>query len=157
MVRILHEDCNLQALGLHRRDEVELSGIMDYFSQLPDYHHAGAIACFLGVVREDPVRETSDKVTHLEYEAYVEVALKKMEEIRKDMCKRSGIIEVSIHHVIDRLGVGEPSLYVAVLGAHRQEVFPVLSETVERVKMEVPIWKKEFTSKESYWVATDHT
>jgi len=145
----------LHALGLHRRDEVKLSSIMDYFSQLPDYHHAGAIACFLGVVREDPVRETSDKVTHLEYEAYAEVALKKMEEIRNDMCKRSGIIEVSIHHIIDKLRVGEPSLFVAVLGTHRQEVFPVLSETVERVKKEVPIWKKEFTSKDSYWVATD--
>ncbi len=145
----------MQALGLHRRNEVELSSIMDYFSQLPDYHHAGAIACFLGVVREDPIRDASDKVTHLEYEAYAEVALKKMEEIRSDMCKRSGIIEVSIHHVIDRLRVGEPSLFVAVLGTHRQEVFPALSETVERVKKEVPIWKKEFTSKDSYWVATD--
>jgi len=155
MVRVPHEDCNLHALGLHRRNEIELTSIMDYFSQLPDRHHGGAIACFVGVVREDPVRETGDKVTHLEYEAYAEVALKKMEEIRNDMCKRSGIIEVSIHHVIDRLKVGEPSLFVAVLGAHRQEVFPVLSETVERVKKEVPIWKKEFTSKDSYWVATD--
>jgi len=156
MVHVPCEDCNLHALGLHRRDEIELTNIMDYFSQLPNYHHAGAIACFLGVVREDPVRETNDKVTHLEYEAYAEVALKKMEEIRNDMCKRSGIIEVSIHHVIDRLMVGEPSLFVAVLGTHRQEVFPVLNETVERVKREVPIWKKEFTSKDSYWVATDH-
>ena len=146
----------MQALGLHRRDEVELSSIIDYFARLPQYHHAGAIACFLGVVREDPVRETSDKVTHLEYEAYAEVALKKMEEIRNDMCKRPGIIEVLIHHVIDRLKVGEPSLYVAVLGTHRQEVFPALSETVERVKKEVPIWKKEFTSRDSYWVATEH-
>jgi molybdopterin synthase catalytic subunit len=130
---------------------------MEYFSKLPDYHHAGAIACFLGVVREDPIRETGDKVTHLEYEAYVEVALKKLEEIRDEMRKRPGIIEVYIHHIIDRLGVGEPSLYVAVLGTHRQEVFPTLSETVERVKHEVPIWKKEFTVENSYWVATSET
>jgi len=146
----------LQSVGLHRRDEIEFSNIMEYFSKLPDYHHAGAMACFLGVVREDPICDTEDKVTHLEYEAYAEVALKKLEEIRKEMLTRRGIIEVFIHHVIDRLGVGEPSLYVAVLGTHRQEVFPTLSETVERVKREVPIWKKEFTVKHSYWVATDH-
>src|SRR5271167_207477 len=103
MVQILHEGCNLQALGLHRRDEIELSSIMEYFSQLPEYHHAGAIACFLGVVREDPVRGSDDRVTHLEYEAYADVALKKMEGIRRDMRKYAGIIEVSIHHVIDRL------------------------------------------------------
>ena len=146
----------MQAVGLHRRGEIELSNIMGYFSKLPDYHHAGAIACFLGVVREDPIHQMSDKVTHLEYEAYVEVALKKLEEIRGEMRKRPGIIEVYIHHIIDRLRVGEPSLYVAVLGTHRQEVFPILSETVERVKHEVPIWKKEFTAKDSYWVATDN-
>lgn len=126
---------------------------MDYFSALPSYHEAGAIASFVGVVREDPVRESDAKVTRLEYEAYANVALKRMEEIRQDMLKRHGIIDVLIHHVIDSLTVGEPSLFVAVLGKHRQDVFPVLSETVDRVKMEVPIWKKEFTTKESYWVS----
>jgi len=44
-----------------------------------------------------------------------------------------------------------------VLGEHRQDVFPILSETVERVKRDVPIWKKEFTTKDSYWVSTQPT
>jgi molybdopterin synthase catalytic subunit len=78
-----------------------------------------------------------------------------MAEIRADAKKRNGIVEVAIHHVIDSLQVGEPSLFVVVLGKHRQEVFPTLSETVERVKREVPIWKKEHTSKEAYWVSTE--
>jgi molybdopterin synthase catalytic subunit len=78
-----------------------------------------------------------------------------MEEIRADARKRKGIVEVAIHHVIDSLAVGEPSLFVVVLGKHRQEVFPTLAETVERVKKELPIWKKEYTSKESYWVSTE--
>ena len=90
----------------------------------------------------------------MEYEAYSKVALKKLEEIRQSMVKRPGIIEVSIHHIIDKLGVGEPSLLVAVLGKHRKEVFATLSETVEQVKREVPIWKKEFTEKGAYWVST---
>jgi molybdopterin synthase catalytic subunit len=77
-----------------------------------------------------------------------------MREIRESVKNRSGVIEVSIHHVIDRLNVGEPSLFVGVLGKHRQDVFPALSETVERVKKEVPIWKKEFTTKDSYWVSS---
>ncbi len=144
-------------VGLHRKGEMELDQILDYFSKLPSYHEAGAIACFVGVVREDPVRDSDAKVTHLEYEAYTGVALKRMEEIRQAILKRSGVIEVSIHHIIDTLSVGEPSLFVAVLGKHRQEVFPALSETVERVKREVPIWKKEITTKDSYWVSTEHT
>jgi molybdopterin synthase catalytic subunit len=126
---------------------------LNYFSGLPRYHEAGAIASFIGVVREDPVRESEAKVTHLEYESYRNVALQAMEEIRQAMLKRQGIIEVSIHHIVDSLPVGEPSLFVAVLGKHRHDVFPILIEVVDRVKAEVPIWKKEFTSKESYWVS----
>ena len=145
----------MDAVGLHRKGEVDLSRILTYFSKLPSYHEAGAVACFVGVVREDPVRDSDAKVTRLEYEAYREVALKRMEAIRESMKNQAGVIEVSIHHVIDTLNVGEPSLFVAVLGKHRQDVFSVISETVDRVKKEVPIWKKEFTTKESYWVASE--
>jgi molybdopterin synthase catalytic subunit len=144
----------LEAVGLHRKGEVSLTQIIDYIKNIPTYHQAGAVACFVGVVREDPVHDSDSKVTRLEYEAYAEVALKRMAEIRADAKRRDGIVEVAIHHVIDSLEVGEPSLFVVVLGKHRQEVFPTLSETVERVKKEVPIWKKEYTSKEAYWVST---
>jgi molybdopterin synthase catalytic subunit len=134
---------------------MNLSDILDYFSKLPNYHEAGAVGSFVGVVREDPVRESIEKVTRLEYEAYDEAALRAMGEIRESMKKHTGVIEISIHHVIDSLSVGEPSLFVAVLGKHRQDVFPILVETVERVKKEVPIWKKEVTTKESYWVSSE--
>jgi len=145
----------LDVVGLHRRGDVTLEEIIENLQTLPTYRESGALACFVGVVREDPVRGSDGKVTRLEYEAYADVALKRMEQIRSDAKKRNGIVEVAIHHVIDSLGVGEPSLFVVVLGKHRQEVFPTLSETVERVKREVPIWKKEYTSKEAYWVSTE--
>lgn len=146
----------MEVIGLHKKGEVNLNQIMSDLSHLPDYHEAGAVACFVGVVREDPVRESEAKVVRLEYEAYIEVALKRMQEIRDAIKRRPGVLEVSIHHIIDTLEVGEPSLFVAVLGKHRQDVFPALSETVERVKKEVPIWKKEFTTKESYWLSNEH-
>ncbi len=146
----------MEVIGLHKKGEVNLNQIMSDLSHLPDYHEAGAVACFVGVVREDPVRASEAKVVRLEYEAYIEVALKRMQEIRDAIKRRPGVLEVSIHHIIDILEVGEPSLFVAVLGKHRQDVFPALSETVERVKKEVPIWKKEFTTKESYWLSNEH-
>jgi len=143
------------AIGLHKRGEVTLEQITNYLSALPAYHSSGAIAYFVGVVREDPIVNTDSSVTRLEYEAYEDVALKRMEEIRSEIKKRPGVTEVAIHHVIDALQVGEPSIFVAVLGKHRQEVFPALAEAVERVKRDVPIWKKEFTTKDSYWVSTE--
>jgi molybdopterin synthase catalytic subunit len=145
----------LNAVGLHRKGEVSLDSIINYLKGLPGYRESGAIGSFVGIVREDPVRDSGSKVTHLEYEAYAAVALKHMEEIREEAKKRTGIVEVAIHHVIDSLAVSEPSLFVVVLGKHRQEVFPTLAETVERVKKEVPIWKKEYTSKDAYWVSTE--
>jgi molybdopterin synthase catalytic subunit len=147
----------MEPVGLHRKGEVEIGQILDDFQRHPAYHEAGAIASFIGVVRKDPVRESKAKVTRLEYEAYSEVALKRLREIRDSIKTHNGVIEVSIHHIIDTLNVGEPSLFVAVLGKHRQDVFPALSETVELVKRNVPIWKKEFTTEESYWVSTEHT
>ena len=147
----------MEAVGLLKKGELELGRLIQNLTKHPRYHEAGAIATFVGVVREDPVKESDAKVTHLEYEAYTEVALKRMNEIREAILKRPGIVEVSIHHVIDKLDVGDPSLFVAVLGKHRGETFPALSETVERVKREVPIWKKEFTTSNSYWVSTEKT
>jgi molybdopterin synthase catalytic subunit len=147
----------MEAIGLHKKGEIELSKILESFSKHPAYHEAGAIASFIGVVREDPVRESKAKVTHLEYEAYSEVAMKRLRDIRDTIKKRDGVIEISMHHVIDILNVGEPSLFVAVLGKHRQEAFSALIEAVELVKKNVPIWKKEFTTEGSYWVSTEQT
>jgi molybdopterin synthase catalytic subunit len=144
----------VENVGLHRKGEVEIREILDSLSMHPSYHEVGAIALFIGVVREDPVRESEAKVTQLEYAAYSEVALKRLREIRDSIKKRNGVIEVSIHHIIDKLNVGEPSFFVAVLGRHRQDVFPALSAAVELVKKNVPIWKKEHTTKDSYWVST---
>ena len=147
----------MEAVGLHRKGEISLGQIIDHIKSLSTYHDSGALACFVGVVREDPIRGSDSKVSRLEYEAYWDVALERMEEIRSDAKKHEGVIEVEIHHVIDSLTVGEPSIFVVVLGKHRQDVFPVLVETVERVKREVPIWKKEFTDKGSYWVSNEPT
>jgi len=143
----------MDPIGLHLKGEVDISRILESLARHPNYHQAGAVASFIGVVREDPIRNGNGNVSHLEYEAYSNVALKKLEEIRQSMLKHPGIIEVSIHHIIDKLEVGEPSLLVAILGKHRQEVFATLAETVERVKRDVPIWKKEFTEKGAYWVS----
>ena len=144
----------MDPIGLHPKGEVDLSKILESLAELPNYHQAGAVASFTGIVREDPVQAGSGNVSHLEYEAYSEIALAKLQEIRQAMLLRPGIVEVSIHHIIDKLAVTEPSLFVAVLGKHRGEAFAVLAETVERVRMEVPIWKKEFTEKGAYWVST---
>lgn len=140
-------------VGLHSRGDISLGQVVEGMRKHPDSATAGALATFVGMVREDPVGESESKVQYLEYETFEEVAIQKLQELRNDLAKREGIVDVSIHHVVDRVGVGEESLIVAVLGTRRRFVFPVLEEAVERVKREVPIWKKEFTSDDAYWVS----
>ena len=143
----------LGTVGIHPRGEISLGQVIDEIRKNPNSRKAGALASFVGMVREDPVAHSESKVRYLEYEAFKEVAVQKLQELRTDLVKREGIVDVSIHHVVDRLQVGEDSLIVAVLGARRRSVFPVLEEAVERVKQDVPIWKKEFTSDDAYWVS----
>ena len=142
----------LGTVGIHSRGNINVQQVMDEIRRHPESKRAGAMATFVGIVREDPVESSSSKVRYLEYEAFEEVATQKLKELRDDLTKREGIVDVSIHHVVDRLGVGDVSLIIAVLGTRRRFVFPVLEEAVERVKKEVPIWKKEFTSDNAYWV-----
>jgi molybdopterin synthase catalytic subunit len=143
----------LGTVGLHTRGGITLEHVTDEVRKHPDSAKAGALATFVGIVREDPVEHSESKVKYLEYEAFEEVALKKLQELRDDLLRKEGIVDISIHHVVDRVQVGEESLIIAVLGTRRRFVFPVLEEAVERVKMEVPIWKKEYTSRDAYWVS----
>jgi molybdopterin synthase catalytic subunit len=142
----------LGTVGIHSRGSISVEQIMREIRKHPDSAKAGAMVTFTGIVREDPVEFSAGKVKYLEYEAFEEVAVQKLRELRDDIAKREGIVDISIHHVVDRLRVGDESLIVAILGTHRKFVFPVLEEAVERVKKEVPIWKKEFTSESAYWV-----
>jgi len=142
----------LGTVGIHSRGDISVEHVMDEMRKHPESKRAGAMATFVGIVREDPLEFSNSKVRYLEYEAFEEVAIQKLQELREDLTKREGIVDVSIHHVVDRLGVGDESLIIVVLGTRRRFVFPVLEEAVERVKKEVPIWKKEFTSKNAYWV-----
>lgn len=143
----------LGTIGLHSRGEVNLEQIIQGIRKHAESARAGALVTFVGIVREGPVGHSAGRVRFLEYEAFEEVAIHKLQELRDDLAKREGIVDVSIHHVVDRLQVGEESLIVAVLGTHRRFAFPVLEEAVERVKKEIPIWKKEITSDDAYWVS----
>lgn len=109
----------------------------------------GAIGCFVGVVRA--VSREGKKVRRLSYEAAGD-ADKKIEEIASEAEKQPNIKRVMIHHIIDQLTPGEETIYVLVAGKKREDVFKALPEIMNRVKTEVPIWKKEVTENGEYWI-----
>ncbi|HVC34389.1 MAG TPA: molybdenum cofactor biosynthesis protein MoaE [Chloroflexota bacterium] len=110
----------------------------------------GAICVFYGVVRDHALsgRQTSQ----LHYEAYREMAEEKMTEIADDLYRRWGIDRVAMTHRIGRLGIGEPSVVIAVGTPHRKLAFEACEYAIDRLKAEVPIWKKEIGPDGEEWV-----
>lgn len=115
------------------------------------FREVGAIASFFGIVRG--TSQDGEEVKALDMEAYRNEAEKIFASIAEEMKKRAGIVEVLIHHVTGHLELGDLIFVVMVAGSNRRHVFPTLTETVERVKKEATIWKKETLSTgESHWV-----
>jgi molybdopterin synthase catalytic subunit len=112
----------------------------------------GAVVTFLGTTR---IFSEGKRVVKLEYEAYEEMALKKLEEIRQEMRAEFGIEDVAIAHRIGPVDIGQISLVVAVASPHRKEAFLACHKIVDRVKEVVPIWKKEVFEDSSRWVACE--
>ena len=147
--------------GVHEKGTFTVQDAINNIKADPNYHKAGAIALFIGVVRGETLDKESDKVEKLTIEAYEEKANQVLTKISEDLQQKHGIVNVQIHHLQGEFQVGDELVYVAVAGAHRTDVFPVLREAVERYKSEAPVFKKEhITDKQGsaseYWVSEKH-
>jgi molybdopterin synthase catalytic subunit len=109
----------------------------------------GAITVFVGVVRGAREKE---KVLRLEYEAHEILAPQTIEKIISELKAKHDIIDAVVEHRVGSVEVGEEVMYVLVASKHRKEGRQALAELVDKVKREVPIWKKEITEKTAYWV-----
>jgi molybdopterin synthase catalytic subunit len=109
----------------------------------------GAALLFLG-----DVRATNDgrHVLHLEYEAYEPMALAALEAIGASLTARFAGLACAIVHRLGRVEVGETSVAIAVAAPRRADAYEASREAIERLKREVPIWKKEFFEGGEMWV-----
>ena len=109
----------------------------------------GAVVTFVGVVRNHSGGKRTD---HLVYEAYADMAEKKMTEIGDEVRARWGIEDFGILHRIGRLEIGEISVLIAVSSPHRSEAFAACQYAIDRLKRIVPIGKKEVGEDGESWV-----
>ena len=110
----------------------------------------GAVVTFDGIVRDN---FDGRAVRYLAYEAYAPMAEKKMAEIATAVRQKFAIGDIAMVHRIGRLDIGESSIVIAVAAPHRHAAFEACAYAMDRVKEEVPIWKKEFFDDgESHWV-----
>lgn len=101
---------------------------------------AGATVLFLGMVRN---HNDDYMVTGIYYEAYTRMAEEAMAKIEAESFKKYNLKKIAAVHRIGNLKVGEVSVAVAVSSEHRAEAFEAGRYAIDRIKSEVPIWKKE--------------
>ncbi len=116
----------------------------------PHSERAGAIATFTGRVRVKDSPD-DDPTEHLEFEKYDDVATQKMADIREELEARDGVYEVLLHHRTGVVEAGEDIVFVVVLAGHRTEAFETVEDGINRLKAEVPLFKKEVTVSEEFW------
>jgi len=126
---------------VHEKGTFSVSDLLGNTRKSVNFEKAGAIALFIGVARGETLE--GEKVQKLTLEAYEEKANEVLTKICTELSRKTGIVDVQIHHLLGEFDVGEDLVYVLVAGSHRKDVFSVLQEAVERYKSEVPVFKKE--------------
>lgn len=112
----------------------------------------GAVVVFLGTVRDHHAGRTVEKLT---YSAYRKMAADTLARIVADLeAQKTDQIppRVAIVHRLGEVPVGEPSVVIAVGSPHRAAAYEASRAALERLKAEVPIWKREhYAEGEAVW------
>jgi molybdopterin converting factor subunit 1 len=108
----------------------------------------GAALFFDGVVRNNT---RGRKTLYLNYEAYESMALNEMEKLAQAALERFKVRDVCLVHRLGRLEIGETSVLIGVVSAHRVAAFEACRWLIDTLKKTVPIWKKEHFEDGAVW------
>ncbi len=137
------------------RDITEVTtGAIDAAAMLREVRRdsTGAIASFLGVVRNE---HQGRRVDHLVYEAYPPMAEREMRRIAAEIRSKWSVDRIAIVHRVGRLEIGEASILIAIAAPHRREALEACSFAIETIKRTLPVWKKEYSDKGEEWIIGD--
>lgn len=110
---------------------------------------AGGLVTFTGVVRR---HSAGREVERLEYEAYREMAEKVMRDLCAEIEAEHPGVRLAVEHRVGALVVGDPAVVIAASAPHRAEAFTACRALIDRLKAQVPIWKKEIGPDGAEWV-----
>lgn len=106
----------------------------------------GATLRFEGVVRRaerDPAAADVERaLLALDYQTYDPMAQRGLEALAVSVAERHGLKSIVALHSRGRVGVGEVSFVLIVESAHRAEALAAMADFIDRLKQDVPIWKR---------------
>lgn len=111
---------------------------------------AGGIDIFIGTTR----RWTGeDETVRLEYECYEPMALKEIGQLLAAATERWPVLKAVVFHRLGVVPVSEASVIIGVATAHRAAAFEACRYLIDRLKVQVPIWKREvYADGRTEWV-----
>ena len=129
----------------------ELIRIEEFFNASPplgerekgegESFEAGANVLFLGRVRES---SREKRVLYLKYEAYEEMAERRLGELAASSLVKWPLEGIRILHRLGRVALGEIAVAIEVRSVHRDAAYRASRYLIEEIKHKVPIWKKEY-------------
>ena len=109
----------------------------------------GALASFVGIVRD--VNDQLD-VSQMTLEHYPAMTEKALNAIVEEARTRWEIIDITIIHRVGTLRPSDQIVLVAVASGHRRDAFAACEFVMDYLKTKAPFWKKEVVGERSRWV-----
>jgi molybdopterin synthase catalytic subunit len=112
----------------------------------------GAVASFVGLMREFHAEADAPRVSAMELEHYPGMTERKLGEIEAQARARWPLEDCLIIHRYGRLAPGDRIVLVATASAHRQAALEACAFLIDWLKTQAPFWKREETTEGSTWV-----
>jgi len=129
--------------------EFEARALLPHADQWRSLAHDGTIGAtlrFEGVVRRaerDPeAADVERDLLALDYQTYDPMAQRGLEALAVSVAERHGLRSIVALHSRGRVGVGEVSFVLEVAAPHRVETLAAVADFIDRLKQDVPIWKR---------------
>jgi molybdopterin synthase catalytic subunit len=100
---------------------------------------AGAVLTFEGVVRPE---EAGERIEALEYSVYEPMASRQLQRLSEETLGRFGLLGVDVFHSRGLVAAGEVSFLLRIHARHRAEALAAADDFINRMKRDVPIWKR---------------
>lgn len=135
-------------------DEIDVNSILSRLT-LPV---TGGVCTFTGTVRGITTRGTPHDTEHLVYQAYQEMAEKKMRQICEEIrVKWPEVDGIALVQRVGTLKQGDISVVVSCSASHRDTgIFDAARYGIDRLKEIVPVWKKEVSKDGEEWVVGEY-
>jgi len=123
----------------------------------------GAVVGFVGRTRATPgtpapgqeaaaTRHAGRSVVSLEYEAHEPMAVATLAKIADEIAERFGVVRLAIVHRTGEVPLGESSVAVVAVAAHRDAAFEAAHYAIDETKARAPIWKAEHFADGHVWI-----